>query len=110
MTCTEMSSPTRWAAAAPASVAALTAPTSPRTKTVTRPPPISSLPTRVTFAALTMASAASTEPISPRVSIMPRAWVVFAIFVTSYFVEIYLMISTTEPFLIPKAFASSVSI
>src|SRR5262245_13642091 len=35
MTCTETSSPTRRAAAAPASVAALTAPTSPRTKTVT---------------------------------------------------------------------------
>src|SRR3954466_14803254 len=32
-----------------------------------------SLPTRVTFAALTMASAASTEPISPFVSINPNA-------------------------------------
>ena len=35
MTWTEINSPTRRAAAAPASVAALTAPTSPRTKTVT---------------------------------------------------------------------------
>src|SRR5260370_24607909 len=35
MTCTETSSPTRRAAAAPASVAAFTAPTSPRTITVT---------------------------------------------------------------------------
>ena len=35
MTCTEMSSPTRRAAAAPASVAAFTAPTSPRISTVT---------------------------------------------------------------------------
>ena len=35
MTCTETSSPTRLAAAAPASVADFTAPTSPRTITVT---------------------------------------------------------------------------
>src|SRR5262249_16280366 len=34
ITCTAISSPTRFAAAAPASVAALTAPTSPRTSTV----------------------------------------------------------------------------
>ena len=43
------------AAAAPASVAAFTAPTSPRTITVTYPPPTYSLPMRVTFAALTIA-------------------------------------------------------
>src|SRR5215510_3596503 len=40
MTCTLTSSPTRRAAAAPASVAALTAATSPRTIAVTKPPPI----------------------------------------------------------------------
>src|SRR5262245_56104163 len=40
MTCTLTSSPTRRAAAAPASVAALTAATSPRTIAVTNPPPI----------------------------------------------------------------------
>ena len=39
MTWTETSSPTFWAAAPPASVAALTAPTSPRTKMETSPPP-----------------------------------------------------------------------
>src|SRR5678815_354816 len=40
MTCTETSSPTLRAAAAPASVAAFTAATSPRTMVVTRPEPI----------------------------------------------------------------------
>ena len=79
MTCTEISSPTRSAAAAPASVAALTAPTSPRTITVTRPPPTCSLPIRVTLAALTMASAASMEATRPLVSIIPRACIIFAI-------------------------------
>src|SRR5215470_12486813 len=73
ITCTDTSSPTRRAAAAPASVAALTAPTSPRTRTVTYPAPMYSLPTSTTLAALTIASAASTEPISPRVSTMPSA-------------------------------------
>src|SRR6478672_7628443 len=73
ITCTDTSSPTRRAAAAPASVAAFTAPTSPRTRTVTYPAPMYSLPTRTTFAALTIASAASTEPIRPRVSTMPSA-------------------------------------
>src|SRR3954447_3679851 len=73
MTCTDTSSPTRRAAAAPASVAALNAPTSPRTITVTNPAPMYSLPTRTTFAALTIASAASTEPINPRVSTIPSA-------------------------------------
>src|SRR5262245_4347366 len=73
MTWTEISSPTRLAAAAPASVAAFTAPTSPRTRTVTYPAPMYSLATRTTFAALTIASAASTEPIRPRVSTIPSA-------------------------------------
>src|SRR5688500_9558494 len=73
MTWTDMSSPTRRAAAAPASVAALTAPTSPRTSTVTYPAPMYSLPTRTTFAAFTIASAASTEPMRPRVSTIPSA-------------------------------------
>src|SRR5207302_526758 len=68
ITWTETSSPTRRAAAAPASVAALTAPTSPRTMTVTYPAPMYSLPTSVTLAAFTIASAASTEPMRPLVS------------------------------------------
>src|SRR5204863_7893487 len=71
MTCTDTSSPTRRAAAAPASVAALTAATSPRTMAVTYPAPIFSQPTSVTFAALTIASAASIIATSPLVSIMP---------------------------------------
>src|ERR1700730_12196754 len=73
MTCTETSSPTRRAAAAPASVAAFTAPTSPRTITGTSPEPIYSLPMRTTLAALTIASAASIEPTRPLVSIIPSA-------------------------------------
>ena len=73
ITWTEMSSPTRRAAAAPASVAAFTAPTSPRTITVTYPAPMYSLPTSTTLAALTMASAASIEPIRPLVSTIPNA-------------------------------------
>src|SRR5688500_3384609 len=73
MTWTDMSSLTRRAAAAPASVAALTAPTSPRTITVTYPAPMYSLPTRTTFAAFTIASAASIDPIRPRVSTIPNA-------------------------------------
>src|SRR5207247_7862091 len=73
ITCTDTSSPTRRAAAAPASVAAFTAPTSPRTITVTYPAPIYSLPIRRTLAAFTMASAASTAPMRPLVSISPNA-------------------------------------
>jgi hypothetical protein len=73
ITCTETSSPTRRAAAAPASVAAFTAATSPRTSAVTYPEPIFSYPTRVTFAAFTMASEASIMATSPRVSIIPSA-------------------------------------
>src|SRR5579864_6785033 len=73
MTWTDTSSPTRRAAAAPASVAALTAATSPRTIAVTYPAPIFSQPTSVTFAALTMASAASIIATRPLVSIIPNA-------------------------------------
>src|SRR5262245_11389439 len=73
ITCTETSSPTRRAAEAPASVAALTAATSPRTITVTYPAPMYSLPTSTTFAALTIASAASIDPTSPLVSTIPSA-------------------------------------
>src|SRR6185436_7643182 len=73
ITCTLTSSPTRRAAAAPASVAALTAATSPRTIAVTKPAPIFSYPIRVTLAALTIASAASIIATSPLVSIIPSA-------------------------------------
>src|SRR5512142_1354557 len=73
MTCTETSSPTRRAAAAPASVAALTAATSPRTIAVTYPAPIFSQPTSVTLAAFTMASAASIMATRPLVSTIPNA-------------------------------------
>ena len=65
--------PTRSAAAAPASTAAFTAPTSPRTITVTRPEPIFSLPTSSTLAALSIASAASIAPTRPLVSTIPNA-------------------------------------
>src|SRR5262245_45051029 len=73
MTWTPTSSPTRRAAAAPASVAAFTEPTSPRTIAVTRPASTFCQPTKTTLAALTIASAASTMPTRPRVSIMPSA-------------------------------------
>src|SRR5437660_2007177 len=73
ITCTLTSSPTRRAAAAPASVAAFTAPTSPRTITVTYPAPIYSLPINTTLAAFTIASAASMAPTKPFVSIIPNA-------------------------------------
>src|SRR5262249_13624046 len=73
ITWTETSSPTRRAAAAPASVAALTAATSPRTSAVTEPAPIFSQPTSVTLAAFTMASAASIMATSPLVSTIPNA-------------------------------------
>src|SRR6185369_476887 len=66
-------SPAFSAATAPASVAAFTAPTSPRTITVTKPPPISRWPRICTFAALTIASAASIAPTRPFVSIKPSA-------------------------------------
>src|SRR6185503_17285362 len=73
MTCTPISSPTRRAAAAPASVAALTEPTSPRINAVTSPASTFCQLTSVTLAVLSIASAASIMPIRPRVSIMPRA-------------------------------------
>src|SRR5579863_5973126 len=73
MTCTEMSSPTLVAVSAPASVAALTAPTSPTIVTETRPSPTCSRPTMVTLAALTMASPAASAATYPLVSINPIA-------------------------------------
>src|SRR4029078_484206 len=69
----------RPAAAAPASVAALTAATSPVTKAVTRPLPTLSQPMNCTFAAFIIASLASTKAIKPLVSIMPSASITFAI-------------------------------
>src|SRR3954469_5813715 len=71
--CAETSSPVLLAAVAPASMAALTAPTSPRTATVTYPPPIDSRPKISTLAAFTIASAASIAATRPRVSISPSA-------------------------------------
>src|SRR5687767_11039422 len=73
ITWTPISSPTRRAAAAPASVAALTEATSPRTIAVTRPASTFCQPTKTTFAALTIASAASIMPTRPRVSTRPSA-------------------------------------
>src|SRR5262245_54594497 len=73
MTCTPTSSPTRRAAAAPASVAAFTEPTSPRMIAVTSPASTFCQLTRTTLAVLSMASAASIMPTRPRVSIMPSA-------------------------------------
>src|ERR1700744_5106820 len=74
MTWAETTLPTASAAAFPASTAAWTAPTSPATMIVIRPPPTCCLLTRRTLAALTMASAASVAPTRPNVSTMPRAW------------------------------------
>src|ERR1700758_5638799 len=73
MTCTETSSPMLVAVSAPASVAALTAPTSPTIVTETSPSPTCSRPTMVTFAALTMASPAASAATYPLVSINPIA-------------------------------------
>src|ERR1019366_8158258 len=73
ITCDDTSSPTTLAAAAPASTAARTLPTSPRTIAVTYPPPICTVFTSSTLAALTIASHASTRPTRPRVSINPIA-------------------------------------
>ena len=67
-----MTSPTRRAAAAPASMAALTAPTSPRTEIETIPAPIFWYAPAVTSAAFSIASAASTTAAKPFVSIIPR--------------------------------------
>src|SRR5438477_3661350 len=68
-----MTSPTLRPAAAPASTAAFTAPTSPRTIHVTRPASIFSQPTSTTFADFTAASAASIIATRPRHSIIPSA-------------------------------------
>src|SRR6187401_698173 len=73
MTCTPTSSPTLRAAAAPASVAAFTEATSPRTIAVTRPASTFCQPTNTTLAAFTIASVASTMPTKPRVSTSPSA-------------------------------------
>src|SRR6201986_1221168 len=73
MTWTETSSPTFDAVSAPASVAALTAPTSPVIVTDTSPSPTSWRPTIVTLAALTMASPAASAATYPLVSISPIA-------------------------------------
>ena len=73
ITWTETSSPTFDAVSAPASVAALTAPTSPTIVTDTSPSPTSWRPTIVTLAALTMASPAASAATYPFVSIIPIA-------------------------------------
>src|SRR6478672_4861399 len=73
MTCTPTSSPTLRAAAAPASVAAFTDPTSPLTMAVTSPASTFCQPTNTTFAVFTIASAASIMPTRPRVSTRPSA-------------------------------------
>src|ERR1700733_11041090 len=73
MTWTAVTSPTCEAASAPASVAALTAPTSPRTTTDTNPPPTSLRAIISTLAALTIASAAESAGTYPLVSIIPIA-------------------------------------
>ena len=57
----------------PASTAAFTAPTSPRTITLTSPEPIFSVPTSVTLAAFNIASAASIDATNPLVSTIPNA-------------------------------------
>src|SRR5207302_5903761 len=93
MTCTPMSSPTRRAAAAPASVAAFTEPTSPRTIAVTSPASTFCQPTKTTFAVFTIASAASIMPTRPRVSTMPSASPISA-FALSVFSAIGLLDST----------------
>src|SRR5579862_1574655 len=83
MTCTEMSSPMLVAVSAPASVAALTAPTSPVIVTATSPSPTCSRPTMVTLAALTMASPAARAATYPLVSINPIALSAIADFLSA---------------------------
>src|ERR1044071_8641526 len=73
ITCVATTSPTRLPAAAPASTAARTAATSPLTIAVTSPASIFSQPTSRTFAAFTIASAASIIATRPRHSIIPSA-------------------------------------
>src|SRR5579864_953845 len=67
------SSPLALAAVAPASTAARTEPTSPRTKVVTYAPPICTCPANFTLAALHIASVAAMVAISPFVSTSPNA-------------------------------------
>src|SRR5207248_9196796 len=73
MTWALTNSPLALAACEPASTAARTEPTSPRTKVATKAPPICTWPARVTLAALHIASVAEMVAIRPLVSIMPRA-------------------------------------
>src|SRR3954470_24833114 len=73
MTWALTSSPTRLAASAPASTAARTLPTSPRTIVVTNAAPMPTRPTRLTLAALSIASVASMTPTRPLVSTRPSA-------------------------------------
>src|SRR5262249_13435469 len=73
MTWELMRSPLAVAAWAPASTAARTEPTSPRTKVVTKAPPICTWPASVTLAALHMASVAAMVAIKPLVSTRPSA-------------------------------------
>src|SRR6202142_3726662 len=73
ITCTLFTFPTWAAAAAPTSVAAFTAATSPTTNAVTRPDPTVSHPAKVTSAAFNIASAASNKATRPVVSTIPSA-------------------------------------
>src|SRR5436190_19255334 len=73
MTWALTSSPCWLAAWAPASTAARTLPTSPRTNVVTNAPPICTCPASVTLAALHIASVAAIVAIRPLVSIRPSA-------------------------------------
>src|SRR5215211_6198129 len=77
ITWTDMTCPTWLAASDPASVAALTAPTSPWTSTDTSPAPTCSRPMIVTLAAFTMASAAAKAATYPLVSTNPMAFDIF---------------------------------
>src|SRR5262245_59235580 len=73
MTWALTSSPLALAAWAPASTAARTEPTSPRTKVVTKALPICTWPASVMLAALHIASVAAMVAIRPLVSTRPRA-------------------------------------
>ena len=70
----------------PVSVGVLPNPTSPRTITVTNPEPIFSVPTKVTFAALHIASAASIAATKPLVSTIPNASNAITISSLSFFI------------------------
>ncbi len=88
MTWTETRSETISAAAPPASVAALTAPTSPSTKTAVRPPPTFDMFTNRTLAAFSAASRASMAPMRPTTSIMPSACFVVFSFIRSHILSL----------------------